>query len=434
VSSVLTAEDEALLARVPDSLRARNSVPEPDDAAAREQAAEIVMGALGDQLQPNGLRRSVLGPGWSRDLDVHVSTAPDPARLAGLGWIRLDGLLRRLGHRGEGRWAVLREGIVLALADLTLDPPPDPVTSVLARCIRRREVRAREVLELRTLLRAGKTLPEEHPALAVAAGVEAGLGGDLLADWRTGPPLAAPAALPFPRVSSLARRLRRLGSRLRPKPRVVVAISGLDGAGKSTLAKLMARDLRRVALPVTIVWTRPGMALGWLGRLGRAAKRLLREDVATGVERIGGGERAAALASRRGVLGWTWSLLVVLAFIRNARRAYRLGQGILLYDRHVLDALVTLDVVYEGVRLGLQRALIRRLVPRADLTLLLTVPPATALARKPDDMFVESVMERQAERYSVLRREATGLTELDGTRPVEELATGAFRLVAGINP
>jgi thymidylate kinase len=431
---VLPAEDEALLARVPASLRASNSVPDSEDATAREQAAEIVMRALDDLLQPDGLRRSVLGPAWSRDLDVHVSASPDPARLAGLGWIKLDGLLRSLGHRGEGRWAVVHDGAVLALADFTLDPPPDPVTSVLARCIRRREVRAREVLELRALLRAGKTLPEDHPVLAVAAGVEAGLGGDLLATWRTGPPLAAPAALPMPAASGLARRLRRFGSRLRRRPRVVVAISGIDGAGKSTLATLMARDLRRAALPVTIVWTRPGMALGWLGELGRAGKRLLGEGGATGVERIGGGEGAEALASRRGVLGWTWSLLVVVAFIRNARRAYRLGRGILLYDRHVLDALVTLDVVYEGVRLGLHRALIRRLVPRADLTLLSTVPPATALARKPDDMFVESVMERQADRYSVLKHEAIALTELDGTRPAKELAAEAFRLVAGITP
>jgi thymidylate kinase len=97
-----------------------------------------------------------------------------------------------------------------------------------------------------------------------------------------------------------------------------------------------------------------------------------------------------------------------------------------------IDALVTLDVVYEGVRLGLHRALVRLLVPPADVTLLLAVPPATAVARKPADMFVESVLARQAARYTALKSEAPSVRELDGTRPIDELAAEAFRLVAGI--
>jgi thymidylate kinase len=434
VSVVLHADDETLLARVPDSLRERNGVPEPEDAAAKERAAEIVRAAVGPLLQPGGLRTSVLGPGWSRDLDLHVSTSPDPARLRELGWILLDGLVARLGHGGEGRWAVIENGAVLALAEFHLDAPRDPVSSVLARCRRRGEVRAREVLELRALVRSGTRLPPDDPVLSLAAGVEAGLGGDVLGPWRRGPALPAPAALSSSPGALLSRRLRRLASPLRRRHRVVVAVSGLDGAGKSTLAGVVARDLRRVGLPVTTIWTRPGMRLRWLGGVGEVAKRLLRQDASAGVERIGGGERPGALASRRGLLGWTWSLLVALSFISRVRGEHRRERGILLYDRHLLDALVTLDVVYEGVHLGLHRALIRRLLPRADLTLLLAVPAATALARKPADMFVEAVLERQAERYAALRAEAPALRELDGTRPADELATEAFRLVAGIGP
>jgi thymidylate kinase len=124
--------------------------------------------------------------------------------------------------------------------------------------------------------------------------------------------------------------------------------------------------------------------------------------------------------------------LVTLSFVRQVRREHRRGRGVLLYDRHLLDALVTLDVVYEGVRLGLHRALVRLLVPPADVTLLLAVPPATAVARKPADMFVESVLARQAARYTALKSEAPSVRELDGTRPLDELAAEAFRLVAGI--
>lgn len=285
---------------------------------------------------------------------------------------------------------------------------------------------------MRALLRSGAELPPRDPALAVAAGVEAGLGGDLLGRWRVGPPLPAPAPLLPAGWSRVRPVTRRLGSRVRPRRRVVVAVSGVDGGGKSTLTSLLARDLRRVGLPVTRIWTRPGMRIGGLVRLAELAKRWLRQEATPGVHRIGGGERADTLASRRGVVGWTWAFLVMMAFLREVRKEHRRARGILLYDRHLLDALVTLDVVYEGVRLGLHRSLVRRLLPRADLTLLLSVPAATAVARKPADMFSLAVLERQAERYARLRSEASPLWELDGTRPAHELAAEAFRLVGGI--
>jgi thymidylate kinase len=428
------ATDEALLQEIPQSLRVRNGVPSDDCAALRERAVEIAGGVLDDLLQPDGLRTSILGPAWSGDVDLHLTSFPDSARLETLGWINLDGLLERLGHRGEGRWAIVEDGVVLGLADLTLEPVQDRVISVIARCRRKGEVRAREVLELRALLRVGATFPTADPVLATAASVEAGLGGELLARWKDGPALPAPAMLPVSRGKSFVKRLRRVASRLRPGRRLVVAISGLDGAGKSTLARTLARDLRRARLPVTLVWTRPGMRLRWLGNLGRAAKRLLRQDRSTGVERIGRGERAGSVASRHGALGWIWALMVTLSFIRQIRKGRRRGRSVFIYDRHLLDALVTLDVVYEGVRLGVHRSLVRLLVPRADVTLLLVVPPTIALLRKPDDMFVEAVLERQAKRYAACRAEASDVLELDGTRPPQDLAAEAFRLVAGIQP
>jgi thymidylate kinase len=430
---MVPAGDEALLTHLPETVRARNGVPDPEDGAARVRAAKIVREALADELRSGGLRTSVLGPAWSRDLDLHVAVLPDPVRLAGLGWVHLDRLLECLGHRGVGRWAVVDDDAVLALADFTTDAPPEPVATVLKRCKRRLEVRAREILELRALLRAGAEFPPADPVLSVAAGVEAGLGGDLLGRWRRGPALPAPAAI-LSGAPSLWLRLRRLGSQLRRPRRIVVAVSGIDGGGKSTLTSLLARDLRRVGVPVTRIWTRPGMGLRTLGGIGDLAKRVLRQNAAPGVQRIGGGEPAGALVSRRGLLGWIWSFLVVVVFIRKVRKEHRRGRGVLLYDRHLMDALVTLDVVYEGVRLGLHRVLVRRLLPRADLTLLLSVPAATALARKPGDMFTEAVLARQAERYAFLRSEAPHLRELDGTRPAPELSAESFRLIAEIGP
>jgi thymidylate kinase len=424
-------EDKALLARIPESLRARNGIPEPELKRVRERAARTLSVALADVLRPEGLRSSVLGPAWSRDLDVHVTSIPDRARLAELGWTRLDTLLERLGSRGEERWALIDQGQVQAVVDFHLEAPPDPVDSVLARCRRRGEVRAREVLELRALVRDGANIPWQDPVIAIAAGVEAALGGTLL--HSTGSPRRQmpPAPLSMSLAHPVRRGLRRVTTSFRPR-RVVVAVSGLDGSGKSTLVSLLAEDLKKAGLPVSVVWTRPGMGIRWLGMVGRTAKRVLRQESAPGIARIGSGERPQALVSRRGLLGWTWALLIVFMFVREVRRGHRWRRGVILYDRHLLDSLVTLDVAYEGVALGVHRALIRHLVPTADLTLLLTVPPATALARKPGDLFTEDVLARQAGRYLALRSVISRLHELDGTRPARELAAQAFRIVAGL--
>lgn len=120
-----------------------------------------------------------MGPGWSRGIDLHLLAGVGEARSFGMD--PADPFLHRLGIPSRGRWAVVEDGRVLAGLDLHLGPPPDPVTSVVGRCRRRGEVRVREVLEARVLLRAGYALPADDPAVRVAARVEAGLGGRALA-------------------------------------------------------------------------------------------------------------------------------------------------------------------------------------------------------------------------------------------------------------
>lgn len=427
ILSRLDPDDARLLTRLPRDRWSRNGVPEHDEAAARERAALLVEEALRPWLGTGGLRASPLGAGWSRDLDVHVAELPDPAVLRDRGWLPLDPLLRRLGSPGTGRWAVRERGEVLAAADLTTAPwPSDPVAGVLDRCRRRGEVRLREVLELRVLARRGRVLPRGNREVVAAARVEAGLGGTALSAFAAGDPLPAPASLP-------ASRLRHVIRGLRARPRLVVAISGVDGAGKSSLCRALARDLTRAGVPASIVWTRPGMGLRWLGRLARAGKRLLREDPSPALRPVARGE-ADLPRSRRGVLGWTWALAVTAAFLSEVRRAHRRARGVVLFDRHMLDALVTLDVAYRGVDLRLHRALVRRLLPPASLALYLDVPPEVAVARKPDEVFGERAIRAQIAGYRAIAGGVVRLVRLDARRAPEELAARALRVVLAADP
>jgi thymidylate kinase len=404
--------------------RAANGVPEPEVAAARERAAVLAAEALAGVLLPAGLRTSPLGPGWSRDLDAHVSRMPSPDTFRRRGWLCLDRLLGRLGLPGRGRWAVTEAGKVLVGLDLHRTPMPDPVDAVLRRCRRRGEVRAREALELAALAAAGRPLPRD-PAVRVAAGVEAWLGGDRLARWAGGRTLPPPVAL------GGMHRLRRI--RPRRRRRYGVAISGVDGAGKSALVSALRTQMGRAGVPVTVVWTRPGMGLGWLDRAARGAKRLLGRDPAPAVRGVASGE-GGTTASRRGIVGWAWTLAVTTSFLRGIRRSHRRAQGVVLFDRQLVDALATLDAAYEGVALGLHRAVVRRLMPPVAVTLYLDVPAETAVRRKPDPAFGERFVRRQLEAYARWLPEAPGLTRLDATRPRAEVAEAALRAVLGEPP
>lgn len=416
----VTPEDEQLLARVPPERRAENGVPDPGVAQARERAAVLVTEAFDALLVPGGMRTSPLGASWSRDLDLHVTRLPAEGKLEAMGWMPMDHLFTRLGHPGRGRWAVVEDGRVLGCAEFHSNPPPDPLSSLIERCRRRGEVRLREVLELRSLARAGRDLPN-HPVVAVAARIEKGLGGDDLARWATGPSLPAPAALRRP---AIRRAIGRVRSSARPS--VVVAISGVDGAGKSTVAQAVAGDLGQLGVPVGVVWTRPGMRLGWLENAAQAGKRLLRQDPAPGVSQVAAGSEVTP-ASRRGPLGWVWSLLVALSFVADVRRRHRAVRGVAICDRYLLDALVTMDFVYRGVDLRAHKALIRRLLPAATHSFLLDLSAADALARKDDPLFGRYAVEEQLDRYATYRREIPGLRVLDARLPPRTLCSEILR-------
>jgi len=417
----LDEEDAQLVRRIPPEAYRANGIPEPAQAVARIRAAELVSAALPELAEQGELRSSPLGPAWSRDLDVHVPALPDPEVLGRLGWLPLDPLLRRIGSGGEGRWALVEGDRVLAAVDFTCTEPLDPVDAIIDRCRRNARIRLREVLELRALVRKGAQLPDD-PVVDSAARAEAELGGTLLG----GHPQRSGSALPV----ALGPRVRRSAAalvRARMRRRVVVAVSGVDGSGKSTLSRLLLDSLTRCGIPAEIVWTRPGMRIGLLRNVAVVGKRVLGQGSEPGVREVARGRGGDQLASRRGLVGWTWAALVTAAFVADVLKRHIRGSGVLLYDRHRLDALATLRFAYEGVDTRVHEALIRRLLPAATVTLYLDVDAGTAVSRKPGDVIGKSAVEKQLASYNRTLRESASLHVLDGSKSAESLAFEAFR-------
>lgn len=396
-------------------------------AQAKVAAVEVAAAVLGDYLHtPNGLRFSPLGAEWSRDIDAYVRSSVPEARLLDAGWLPLDPLGRRLGRRGSGHWAVTQGSQVLAPIDIHVDEPPEPVAAVLDRCRRRGRVTEREVRELVALRAAGAALPSEDRVVSRLMEVARAAGLEDLEDLVD----AGRSRLPL----ELGKLVfgRRAVARVVPRrnKRVVLAVSGVDGSGKSTLAASLQEQLERAGLPVTRIWARPGMQLRFLKRLAVLLKRATGQKV-SGVRHVAQGMTAERPSSRKGLTGWVWSMLVTFSYLTGVRRSHLGTRGVVIYDRHLLDALVTLDFVYSGSNLSLQHKLVRVLMPKADWSFYLDLTADEALARKTGVVFGKHAVERQLDLYAG-RLPGFEVAKLDATRPPEELIpTVLERITAG---
>jgi thymidylate kinase len=243
-----------------------------------------------------------------------------------------------------------------------------------------------------------------------------------------------------------ARYHSRLGADLpprwarRPRTGAIIALSGLDGAGKSTQALALRECLAKLGYDAHVAWTPLG---------SNAALRALATAMKRGLARLPVGPLAHADAKRveRRVLSevdgptdaggrWRrlavplWSTLITLANVssyhRNARGS-RLRGRIVIYDRFVLDTLVELRFSYGPESdLPVQESLARVLAPKPQLAFLLDLPAEEALRRKPDWSAQQTELRRGL--YEQLHR-SLGVRQIDATRPAEEITYELVREV-----
>lgn len=202
----------------------------------------------------------------------------------------------------------------------------------------------------------------------------------------------------------------------RPGKGLVVALSGMDGSGKSTAALELVARLDEQGRPAIVSWSRLAADSEVLDLIAAPVRRVLRREGRTAAPEAtaafegdvgdAGGDRAEA-ASRSGaggVVEAVWVSVVAAINARSCRRAARHARHgmVVVCDRWLVDALVDLDVRY-----GRHRAaewILRRATPRADLAVLLDIDAETSERRKPGDQ-APAVLERMAVRYADVARE-----------------------------
>jgi thymidylate kinase len=248
-------------------------------------------------------------------------------------------------------------------------------------------------------------------------------------DWQAVEALARLRTLHGGRDSPRRRALPRLR---RPRRTIVVAVSGLDGSGKSFQAEALRATLARLGIAASVVWSPLGGNF-LLAAIGVPAKALLRTIPGLRGTGLAAKSAAGSVMSSPGAIeagrarGYAvrraWATLVMFLNAlsqrrRIARRAIR--GGVVIFDRHALDAVVRARFLYGSAGgTGLQRWVALHIAPRPRFSYFLDVPPDTAFDRKPPD-WSRAHLAQQAQIY---REEyaAFGARRLDGERPRDEL-------------
>ncbi|MHB8294034.1 MAG: dTMP kinase [Acidimicrobiales bacterium] len=232
---------------------------------------------------------------------------------------------------------------------------------------------------------------------------------------------------------------REILRQLLPRPRwvTVVALSGLDGSGKSTQAELLAAALERAGVPAVVEWAK--LAQGpLLWRAAVAGKAAVARFKGAPLHRAdansdGRGEVAAETLLAEGkriressrALTGTWAAVVAVSngWAHRRRKLLRSlsGGGVVICDRYVLDSAVHLRWRY-GSRsgLGLQIWAMRRLSPRPTFSYFLELDAVSAERRKAEDPV--ELLDLHAGLYGELAGRY-GVKVLDATRPAEDLAS-----------
>jgi thymidylate kinase len=189
--------------------------------------------------------------------------------------------------------------------------------------------------------------------------------------------------------------------RVNPQKGMLIAISGMDGSGKSSHASALVEAFHNCGLNAHYQWTRAGSQRGFQS----LTKLLFRRFAGSRTPRgsfSGTGQHTGtrdALSSRWRYIGWKAANVLDSCVFYNLALRLRLLKGqVVICDRFIPDIFADLHVYEEGEPSETWLKLLCWLLPRPAVSILLTTPPDVAQRRSRDPESME-YLQRQARLY-----------------------------------
>ncbi len=210
----------------------------------------------------------------------------------------------------------------------------------------------------------------------------------------------------------------------------LVCITGIDGTGKTTLARNTAAALNRRGLPAVYIYGRTYPVLSRaLMALGRAA--LLRSKDQW--RDYAGYTADKKRTMRSPLLAAIYTITILIDYyiqIWLKLLPHLFTRRIVVSDRYIYDTVIsdlTVHLGYSPAQTARAIALGLRALPAPLLTILIDVPEEVAFARKDDVPHIDYLRERRG--WYARLRDRPEVAQFDGQRPPDALAQ---QLVAAV--
>lgn len=227
----------------------------------------------------------------------------------------------------------------------------------------------------------------------------------------------------------------KLRLRIHSQPRMLVTLSGVDGSGKTTQAKMLQSAFEVCHLRVHSLWSRGGSA-PWLQLFTRWARGTAEADCQ--LERTSEEHSLRKMRARQGRFrsplarwGWSWLTAIELLLRYTRRVTLPLVMGrVVICDRYIYDAFADWAAYFDerAEQCGAAR-LLRLLSPRPQIAYWLQIPTHVAQSRS-TAWLLESFLDSQTTAYERMAA-PYGLCRVEGSRDQEELADELVHQVLG---
>jgi dTMP kinase len=206
----------------------------------------------------------------------------------------------------------------------------------------------------------------------------------------------------------------------------LVCIVGIDGSGKTTLAKQLVAEMQAQGIKSRYVWGGFAPTIFLQPAIWLIKTLIYRENRHSYVS-----EHKGQVLKNRHLAATYYHIVLADHILQLAARVQwplLLGESVVC-DRYIQDAVVTTSLVLDYTDAELLRLLKRmlRFVPRPDRTLVADLPAEVAYERKDDVPSIAFLSERR-KRYQLIT-EAYGLPVLDACQSPKVLVEHAAKVL-----